>query len=272
MPNVRHNRRLIMRRRVTSGDAAETTAFLARTTGLDASHIAAYKDLINGLVADGVFAKLDFLHVYATDTTTNALLNLVSASYGGTVTGTPTFTADRGYAGGSGNYISSGFVPSTAGGLFAQDSASMGYYDRTAATGGNNGAMGACNSGSFTNIAIMLPNGGDTNVYTRMNSAPDGAMIARTTNQGFWIGTRTGSSAVSLYKNGSSIATSSTTSTGRPNQALLVLGANGPSSVDSGLTDQIAAAFAGAALNSTDASNFSLRLNAYMTAVGASVY
>lgn len=62
MPLYHGSRRLIMARRVParrSADAAETTAFLARRSGLDAMHVAAYKALINGLMADGVFAKLD---------------------------------------------------------------------------------------------------------------------------------------------------------------------------------------------------------------------
>src|SRR5258706_5828950 len=82
-----------------SGSCAESTAFFARTSGLDAAHIAAYNTFICGLVTDGLFSKFDVLHIYATQDSTTALLNLVSTSYNGTAVGSPTFTADRGFTG-----------------------------------------------------------------------------------------------------------------------------------------------------------------------------
>src|SRR3954470_17782283 len=81
---------------VESGHAA---AFLARTTGLDVTHVNAYTALLNGLEADSLCCKLDMLHVYAMQDSTTALLNLISPSYNGTLIGAPTFTADRGFTG-----------------------------------------------------------------------------------------------------------------------------------------------------------------------------
>ncbi len=58
--------------------------FLARTSGLDGTHTTAYTNLICGLIADGVWQKLDMLHIYATQNSTTALLNLVQNAYNGT--------------------------------------------------------------------------------------------------------------------------------------------------------------------------------------------
>src|SRR5260370_1748066 len=98
-----YNRRIIMTPALASGggDAAATTAFLARVvsngTTLDATHINAYKALINGLVNDGVFSKFDGLWVLATQDFPTAKLNLVSSSFTLTNNGNdPTFGADRG--------------------------------------------------------------------------------------------------------------------------------------------------------------------------------
>ena len=52
--------------------------------------------LIDGLVADGVWAKLDALYVLAQQNATDALLNLVGTSY--SLTGTATFTAYKGFS------------------------------------------------------------------------------------------------------------------------------------------------------------------------------
>jgi hypothetical protein len=101
MPNPLINKMIFFNGAAThvppaSGDAAETTAFLARTTGLDATHTNAYKALINGLVADGVFAKLDALYICAAQDLATARLNLVSSSFALVDTSAaPNFTADR---------------------------------------------------------------------------------------------------------------------------------------------------------------------------------
>src|SRR6266436_1867234 len=83
------------------GGGGGTTAsnFLARTSGLDATHITAYTDLLNGLDTDGLTSKLDVLHVYATQDSATALLNLVSTNFNGTAHGSPAFTADHGFRG-----------------------------------------------------------------------------------------------------------------------------------------------------------------------------
>src|SRR5438105_2736087 len=65
-----------------AADSAAATNLLARTTGLDAAHIAAYKALLNGLTADGIFNSdgtsnfLDALYIWATQDQTTADLNL----------------------------------------------------------------------------------------------------------------------------------------------------------------------------------------------------
>ena len=58
--------------------SSQYTAFIARTSGLDAGHLAAYATLIDGLVTDGLWSKFDALWIMATDTAANARLNLVT--------------------------------------------------------------------------------------------------------------------------------------------------------------------------------------------------
>ena len=58
-----------------AANAAQTTAFLARTSGLSGPETSAYTRMINGMVADGTWALLDALYVFATNNTTTANLD-----------------------------------------------------------------------------------------------------------------------------------------------------------------------------------------------------
>ncbi len=67
---------------VNSGHAA---AFLARASTLDGTHTTAYTNLLNSLDGHALSCKLDMLHVYATQNSTVALLNLISFGDGGLI-------------------------------------------------------------------------------------------------------------------------------------------------------------------------------------------
>src|SRR5258706_10799563 len=163
------------RPRIASGGGGGGTAsaFLARTSGLDSTHITAYTNLLNGLDTDGLTSKLDMLHVYATQDSTTALLNLVSSSFTGTANGSPTFTADRGFTGTASSstiYIDTGFNPSTAGGQYAQDAAHLSAWCLTNISE-YIGSMGACVNASGDGAAeyITCRDGSGTAGLNRVN-------------------------------------------------------------------------------------------------------
>lgn len=261
MPLYRGSRRLILCRRppAVSADAAATTAFLARTAGLDATHINAYKALINGLVADGVWASLDLLNIFATQDATTALLNLVSTSFSPAVpSGTPTFTADRGYTGnGAAASINASYNPSTAGGNYTQNSA---HYSSWVVTSGN----GVWELGTSDKTALIASFGG--NIQMRINDvAASGAIAASSGGTGHYIASRTSSTVRTGYVNGSSIGSAGSATSAAPDNAnFFSLFVNG----QGGTSDQVAATSIGGALTGTDATNFYNRLRTYMTAVG----
>ena len=99
----------------------QALAYLARTVGGDeGGNGANISTLIDGLVSDGVWAKLDALYVLAQQNQTDALLNLVGTSY--TLTGTLrdapspralTFTSYVGFSGFVAG-LNTGFDPTTA--------------------------------------------------------------------------------------------------------------------------------------------------------------
>lgn len=252
-----------------AGDAAETTAFLARTSGLSGTETAAYKAMINGMVADGVFAKLDLLYIFATKDTTTANLNLINTSFTLTATGTPTFTADQGYTGSTGNYLSTNYNLSTNGTNMLQSSNSLGIYILTNRTT----AQAFVPIGNAFQSFQLAPHYSGNFTYYDTN---DGTFptYSSTTSQGLWVASRTaasGAGASSLYLNGNStpVGTSTGASVALSNQ---VVGIIADATGTHASTDQISAAFIGGGLNATDSTNLASRINGYMTALSINVY
>ena len=103
-----------------SGGAApshspQALAYLARTVGgNEGGNGANIATLIDGLVSDGVWAKLDAFYVPAQQNQTDALLNLIGMNYPLTAAaGVPAFTTYKGFSFG-GSVFLTGFIPSTA--------------------------------------------------------------------------------------------------------------------------------------------------------------
>jgi hypothetical protein len=252
------------------GTSAEVAAFLARTSGLDSTHINAYTDLIDGLVADGIWSKLDMLHVYATQDSTTALLNLVSTSFNGTANGSPTFTADRGFTGTNGSstiYINTGFNATTAPSPnYIQDSAHISAWSVTNVGTSANPMMGAYDSGG-NKESDLYPKYTDNNTYIRVNAGGGLPGAANSDPTGHYLASRTGSTALSGYKNGSSLLSNTSASHAPANLNVYTLGSNKDGTAN-GSPHQCAMASIGSGLSSTDITNFYDRLRTFMTAVG----
>lgn len=246
----------------------EALAFLARTTGLDSTHRNAYIALIDGLILDGVWPKLDWLHVYATQDSTTALLNLVSTSYNGVINGAPTFTVDRGFVNGAdANYISMGFNPTTAPSpKFVQNSAHLSAWSTLEVGATGTGVIGYSVSGPE---AAILPWYNATNqAYFRTNSSGvAGQPVAN--SLGFYQGNRSSSTAVQGYKNGALFMDhpSGDNSVAVQNTNMVTLGIN-INGIVQGTIHRVGSASCGSSMNATEAGNYYTRLRTYMTAVG----
>jgi len=249
---------------ITFGAAtsAEVTQFLARSSGLDGTHTAAYTALIDGLVADGVWSKLDALYIFATQNTTNARLNVKSASYTASVTGTVTFTADRGYtnpASGT-DYVNTNFNASTAGGNYTQNAAH--FMSWQVADLGN---MGVVLGADGATRMYQAPNfGGGGSTLSRINTTTGGASGTVANGAGMALSNRSSSSTVETYRNAVQLATGSDASAALNNSTFSV-----PSVflTDSNLT-VMAGCSMGGSLTSGQVTSFYNRLRTYMTAVG----
>jgi hypothetical protein len=264
------------------------TNFLARTSGLSATERNAYINLINGLVADGIItgnlsgaagcgSVLDALYILSTNTTTTAKLNLCGTSFSLVYSGTPPeasqFSADHGYTGdGSTVLLNTQFNPSTAGGNFALNSASLGVYDLTNRAANASLQIGAADpTPEYDFINVLQATG---SMQSELNGNANNVSAGAGTSNGLSASSRTGSTAISMYKNGSStpFATPATTSVGRVNNNLYILGANISGVAGSFTSDQLSAVFIGGGLTGAQYAALAARINAYMTAVGCNVY
>lgn len=278
-----------------SGDCTQATNFLARTSGLSDTETTAYGVLICGLVTDGIITGtmngansgsgacgsiLDALYILATNNTTTAALNLCGTSYSLVTLNSPTFAADQGYTGVGGvgcntstcGMLNTQFTPNSATTPnFSQNSSSFGSYNRTSSTTASTSVTIGSRSGTNANYFQSVSTTGSFNGEISGNTF---SFVGSNANrQGAYILTRTGAAALAFYKNGSTTLGSDTSaSTAVTASTFTILAYGPPSAATDGTLDQISAAFIGAGLTSTQAFALNNRINAYMAALGVSIY
>lgn len=254
------------------GNSAAYTNFIARTSGLDATHLSAYAGLLNGLTTDGLFNSdgtssfFDALYVCATQDVTTAKLNLVTGTYNMTnAAGTPTFAADQGFTGDGANYLTTSFNPSTASTpKFVQNSAVLGVWGYDSVSGQAAAPIG--NRDGSAGSDHLLIRYTDNKWYSRLNTNVfNGAGISNTGTTGLFVTDRSGSAGITAYQNGSSFGTETDSSAAPYNGNITLITVSGISASWSG---KISAAVIGASLGGTNQSNFYSRMRTYMTAVG----
>lgn len=254
----------------------QARAFLNRTSGLNSVHANAYIRLINRLVAAGVWPLLDVLNIYATQNQVTALLNLVSASFASTITGSVTFAADGGFTGTAsvGNYIDTNFTPSTNGINYQLNSASQGFYNRTSRTTAQAYAdMGNCITGGTTGFDFLTTNYTGNISHISISSTAS-INTASANSMGMWVNSRTAVTAVAQYKNTiqTQSGATSTAGGGLSDQTYLVLARRNVTGNLDNSADQCGAMFLAGGLSAYQAAIISDEINSFMRVIGANVY
>ena len=251
--------------------SAEAAQYFARITDPGSARKAILAELIDDLVADGLWAKLDAAWLLASDIAGNARVNLKSSSYTLSENGGLTFTADQGYQGnGTTGYLSTGYTPSVNGSQFTQNSASMGGYVRNSRTTDQLWGLMGCDGNPTGNTSYLYPKVASVGA---IYSLTGGFVATAVTNaQGMWISSRTSSTARALYRNGSSITTSSATATGRPNREVLILASMQDNGTPAGYSgDQVSFAFIGSGLTSAEQLLLTDRVMQYLSAIAGTL-
>ena len=238
--------------------SAQAIAYLARTVGgNEGGNAANIATLIDGLVAGGVWAKLDAFYVLAQQNSTDAVLNLIGSSYALSNSG-PAFTSYVGYTFPSSSFFSTGFDASSAvSPNFTRNSASFGIWlnngvaEVSPEIGNNIAGTGSLIYSRFT----------DNNFYARVNDSTAGGVVSPGT-KGLFVGDRASSTTVVPYWNGVSQGSVSSTS-GVVSDSFFEIG-----SWQQQMTDTAAAAFIGGSLGAAGQLALYNPLRTYMTAVG----
>lgn len=208
--------------------------------------------LIAGLKTDGIWSKLDRLWLFAAENTQSALLDLVSRSTA-SVVGSPTFTANSGYAANGSSYINTNFNWATNGVTFVQNSAHISCWNLVDGADANPAI-----AGSGAAVEGIYPKYSDNTAIIRINDgASTGGIATIGVATGLFLGNRDSSTGRQAYQNGVSLGTYASNASQAPQSASMLA-----------YTHSHAAVSAGGSLNSTDQLAFYNRLRTYMTAVG----
>jgi hypothetical protein len=177
----------------------EATAYLARTVGgNEGGNAANITNLICGLVADGVWSKLDVFYLWAQQNITDAPLNLVSTSYNGIngfVAGD--FVAYTGFnMNGTGKYVDSGLDPTVLPVKYTQNNASYGVWAYSLST------TDGCAAGRApSNDTAIYPKFTDGSFYGRLNNTSAG-VPSTVVGGGMLVADRPDAANVWPYQNG----------------------------------------------------------------------
>lgn len=217
-----------------------------------------YSHLIDALVAQGIWAKLDVLYVFAAADSATSLINLVSSSFPATQVipgGAPTFTVDRGWTGATiSTCIDSGYNPTTAAGHFVRDDAMVGGWSLTATE--QNFNLFTMSDGTAQNR--VLPASASHLATYNINDTTS-STVASTDASGFWLANRTGANSKELFKNGASVASAAVASTAPINKTVYFV----PGPI------QGSAGFIGSSLTAGQVASLYTALQTYLHSVGA---
>jgi hypothetical protein len=248
----------------------DALAFFARlTTPPTEARKALYSTLIKDLKAAGVWTKLDSLYILAAADAQAARQNLVANAYNLTASGAPAFTADRGYAGdGSGAYLRTGFTPSTAGGKFSLNSASLGAWSRTNIVETGTGLIGARTSATVETSQVAARSTSDLiNFGVNQGALRTLANTEPTTGEN--AVTRLSAAGPSLYRNGVLVSTTVNASTALTPHEIYILAVNTAGTPGGHTTKQLCSAFIAGGLTDAEVLSLYAIRNTYLTAVGA---
>lgn len=255
------------------GTDADADAYIARLTGTySAGELAAINDFFVALKTAGIYLKGDAIYLFAADSSSDAVLNLVSTSYTATATNM-TFTARQGFTGnGTTSFIDSTFNPNTASGNYALNTGSVAAYLR----------LNIAEEGLA--FGARSTSGNDTRVfaYPRRSSPSDQTLSilnARNTTISSTISdcrrlfttSRTASNLTTSYHDGTNLGTSSETPDGLVARSIYFGGYNNDGTLSIVSTNEFAFGWIGGDLSSSEVADLDAAVDDLLTAFGANV-
>lgn len=241
----------------------DALAFFARLTNQPTdARKKLYSDLIASLKTAGIWAKLDALYILAAADAQAARQNLVANAFNLVASGSPSFTADRGYVGdGAAAYLGTSFNPTTAPSpKFVRDSACVFTWERSALAAATTSSLAA----SAGNRVSLVPRSTGDIIRSSLNGMLGGSLTIAS-NVGLTAADRINSTDVLHIKDGALVETVTVASEAVASGDFELMRRNGTVYRASPMT----VAGYGASLGAAGHASLRAALNTYLNAVGA---
>jgi hypothetical protein len=246
----------------------EAAAYFTRlaTAGYSATNTekTAYDNYVTSSKSDGYFTSSKVFRPFLGSSTAAGVLNAISSSFDGTITGSVTF-GSGGAVMASNGYLIDNLIPSTS---LTLNSTAFGVAIATAnSVAGTD--MGAFVSNTQTMGLAAKWSDNFTYANSNDNGGSFGISLNTQTSNGRWLVNRSGANSLILYKNGASVATNTGTNTGTLPNVSFVTGAKGAATVTEFTNRTYKASYIfSPALTPTQAAAFDANLSTFLTAIG----
>ena len=263
-----------------TGCDADALAFLSAAAITDATITSAICTLVTTMKADGTWTKMSAIYPMVGGTATTHKFNLknpadTNAAFRLSFVGGITHSSNGVAFGGVNGYADTFLSPST---VLSANNNSLNYYSRTIAA---STTVTAIDMGAVPNqasnpslLAMVIRRATSNNSFFAANTSTS-AFVALTTvtnGSGFFSGSIINSSSRKLYRNGSSIATNTTTGVQSLPSQKIFIGAISNNNVASLFSNrQCAFASIGSGLNDTEAAALYTAVQAFNTTLSRQV-
>ncbi len=242
----------------------DAQAFITAAAITDPTQQAAINTLVVDLKGYNIWSKMKALYPFVGGSSTSNSYNLRNtAQYQLSFSGGATHNSN-GYTSGVNGYANTGLNPNTA--FSTNDSMHLSLYSRT-----NNDLggldFGGLNASAVTGLYARFSN----NAYAYINGG-SGVLTGNTNSTGFYVGTRTASNVLKLFKSGTQLGSTYKGANGARLDLNAFLGALNVSGTAQYYTQRnYAFASIGDGLTDAEALNFYTAVQAFQTTLGRSI-
>lgn len=230
-------------------------------------------DMVYSLDSAGYWDDhMELFYVFTVNQTADANINWVNpGTYNLTDPGstTPTLVKYQGYDADNADYLSTGYVPSTNAVNISQNNVTLGAWVLTDWAGGGGASdVPIGGKGSASAILSIFPCNPAPNLAAYINATGRSEFTAPASTVGLSMVTRTATSTVEGYKDGSSQGSDTESSSALPDGALWVLAHNNNGTIQYAVDGIVSIVFVCESVGDTDATNIYNIIHRFMTRMG----
>ena len=246
---------------------SDAQAFFNRVDTAGGTLSATEKEAVNQLVLDmkddGIWSSMKAIYPMVGASSAACAQNLKSSSFTGTFTSGWTFASTGVMGNGSSAYMDTGLVPSSE---LSLNSTHLSFYSRTDSPSASSADIGSRGSNSSWTLIEVYGNV----LYNLINQSTISS-VAMTTTLGHFIGSRRGATDTEAYRNGSSVATFTTSSANLSDRNIFIAAMNNAPNPQYYSSREYAFASIGDGLTDTEASDFYTAVQAFQTTLSRNV-